>query len=253
MFMKLFRADRWRGLAAALLAFGLLVTPVLAMRVQPMSYDLTPTGRGATQDVRVENTNDTPMPVEIRVERRHIGPNGEETREPAEDDFIVFPPQGIVPPNGFQNFRVQYVGDPTISQTRLYVVTVAQLPVNTTGSESSGVQFLFNLGTSVAVTPTGATANVQVTSVEPAAEPGKLHITVINRGNRYARLHNGSWHFTTAGGATQTLEGDDLRAAVSQPLIEPGATRIIDLPVGQDFVREGASARFEFVPISSGR
>ncbi|WP_162997998.1 MULTISPECIES: molecular chaperone [Brevundimonas] len=249
----MFKPARWRALVGAVLAFGLVVTPASAMRVQPMSYDLTPSGRGATQDIRVENTNATPMPVEIRVERRHIGLNGEETREPAEDDFLVFPPQGIVPPNGFQNFRVQYIGDPALTQTALYVITVAQLPVNTTGAESSGVQFLFNLGTSVAVSPEGSTADVQVTSVEPAAEANKLRVTVTNRGNRYARLHNGSWTFTTAGGASETLIGEDLRAAVSQPLIEPGATRIIELPVSERFVREGASARFEYVPITSGR
>lgn len=251
--MRLFKSARWRALAGALLAFGLLVTPASAMRVQPMSYDLTPSGRGASQDIRVENTNATPMPVEIRVERRRIGPNGEETRELAEDDFLVFPPQGIVPPNGFQNFRVQYIGDPAISQTALYVITVAQLPVNTTGAESSGVQFLFNLGTSVAVSPEGSTADVQVTSVEPALEAGKLRVTVTNRGNRYARLHSGTWTFTAAGGTNETLTGEALRAAVSMPLIEPGATRMIDLPVSEGFLRDGASARFEYVPVTSGR
>lgn len=251
--MRLFKAAPLRALTAAVLAVGLVFSPASAMRVQPMSYDLTPSGRGATQDIRVENTESKPMPVEIRVERRRIGPNGEETREPAEDDFLIFPPQGIVPANGFQNFRVQYIGDPALPQTALYVVTVAQLPVDTTGSESSGVQFLFNLGTSVAVSPEGATANVQVTSVEAGSEPGRLRISVVNRGNRYARLHNGSWTFTAAGGASETLTGEELRSAVSQPLIEPGATRTLELPVSAAFVREGAAARFEYVPITSGR
>jgi fimbrial chaperone protein len=238
----------WRATAATL-ALVLAVTPAFAMRVQPMSYDLTPSGRGATQDVRVENTENRPMPVEIRVERRHIGQNGEETREPAEDDFLIFPPQGIVPSNGFQNFRVQYIGDPAITKTALYVVTVGQLPVNTTSAESSGVQFLFNLGTSVAVSPQGSSPDIQVSSVEVSDKPGLLRITVTNRGNRYARLHNGSWTFSAASGGSEVLSGDKLRAAVSQPLIEAGATRIIELPVSDDFVREGAKAKFDYVPI----
>lgn len=215
------------------------------MRVQPMTYELTPSGRGATQDVRVENTEATPLAVELHVERRHIGINGEDLREAADDDFVIFPPQGIVPPNGFQNFRVQYIGDPAITETALYVVTVAQLPVDTTATDTSGVKFLFNLGTSVAVSPPGATANVVTRSVEASATPGLLKVTVVNEGKRFARLHTGAWTFSSQG-RTETLEGEPLRAAVAQPLIEPGATRILELPVSEGFAREGATATFAY-------
>jgi len=210
-----------------------------------MTYELTPSGRGATQDVRVENTDATPLPVELHVERRHIGLNGEDLREPADDDFVIFPPQGIVPPNGFQNFRVQYIGDPAITETALYVVTVAQLPVDTSATDASGVKFLFNLGTSVAVSPPGTTANVVTKSVEPSATAGMLKVTVVNEGKRFARLHTGAWTFSSQG-RTETLEGEPLRGAVAQPLIEPGATRILELPVGEGFVREGATATFAY-------
>lgn len=214
-----------------------------AFRVQPMSYDLEVSGSDATENVRVENVGERPLPVEARVSRRHINPDGSETTEPAESDFLVFPPQGVVNAGGFQTFRVQYVGPP-VTESALYLVTIAQLPVETTNAEQSGVQFLFNVGTSAIVSPRNATARIIVASVEPSAQSGHLRVTVRNEGNRYARLRSGVWTITSVG-RTHTLEGPPLHAAIAQPLIEPGATRILDLPVPADFPRTGATVAFE--------
>lgn len=229
--------------------FGLGLTAAVALanvRVLPMSYDLATSGQGARQDLRVENTGSTPLPVELRVERREIQPDGTDRRTPADNDFLVFPPQGIVPANGFQTFRVQYVGDPAIGQTRLYLVTVAQVPVSGTGAQQpSGIQLVFNIGTLAAVSPASSTPEIVVDEVVPAAEANRLRITVRNNGTRYARLLNGTWTFTAANGTVETLEGEPLRAALQNSLIEAGGTRIISLPVSAAFVREGARASFQ--------
>lgn len=233
-----------KRLIMALAMMSLTVNPALAVRVQPMAYDLTPSGTGASKDLRVENTSDKPMPVELKVERRQILPDGSETRTPAEDDFLIFPPQGIVPPNGFQTFRVQYVGDPAIKKTVLYVVTVVQLPIDTSGEKSTGVQFLFNMGTLAAVSPDGAKPQLGVADVKPSETAGKLRIEVKNTGNGYARLRNGVWTLTGGDGKVETLEGEALSNALAQPLIEAETNRIIELPVSAGFVREGAKASF---------
>lgn len=237
----------WGKMSLRLVASVMLMGAVPAMagtRVEPMTYDLTPSGGTAQQDLRVENTGNRPTPVEIRVERRDIQPDGSDKRTPADDDFLVFPPQGIVPANGFQTFRVRYIGDPTLAKTALYTITVAQLPVEM-AEQDSGVQLLFNLGTLAAVSPAGSQAAIVVDSVEPAAEAGQMRITVRNEGTRYTRLKAGKWTFTAADGRIETLEGGALSDALPQPLIEPGTTRIIQLPVSEGFVREGARATFE--------
>jgi fimbrial chaperone protein len=215
------------------------------VRVQPMSYDLQVSGRGATQDLRVENTSATPVPVEIRVERREVLPDGTDRRTPADDDFIIFPPQGIVPANGFQTFRVQYVGDPRIAQTRLYLITVAQTPVSAADGQSTGIQLVFNIGTLAAVSPAGAAARLSVTEVRPATEPNKIAVTVRNDGSRYARLLNGTWTLTSGDGRSENLEGEKLRAALQNSLIEANGSRTVLLPVSEGFRREGARATFE--------
>ncbi len=233
-----------RGMMAAFLLMGSAAQA--GIRVEPMAYELTPSGSGARQDLRVENTSAQPTPVDIFVHRREILPDGSERRTPADDDFLIFPPQGIVPGNGFQAFRVQYIG-PAVTQTVIYTVTVAQQPVDTSGSGQSGVQIVFNLGTLAAVSPPGSTPRLVVESVAPAAEAGKLRVTVANEGNRYARLRTGRWTLTDANGATEILEGEPLQRAIPQPLIEPGTRRVIELPVGDAFVREGAAARYELL------
>lgn len=230
-----------------MLAFGLSVATnaMAGVRVQPMSYDLGTSGRSATQDLRVENTAATPVPVEVRVERREILQDGSDRKTPAEDDFLVFPPQGIVPANGFQTFRVQYIGDPALKETKLYQITIAQIPVSGTGGQTTGIQLVFNVGTLAAVSPANSTPNLVVTEVTPAPEAGKLQITVRNEGTRYARLLNGDWTLTAADGSAEKLSGEKLRAALQNSLIEPGKTRVITLPVSETFKREGAKASFQ--------
>ncbi len=238
-----------RGLTAAFALLFMAAAASAGIRVTPMSYDLTPSGPGSRQDLRVENTSAQPVPVDIFVERREILPDGTERRTPADDDFLIFPPQGIIPGNGFQTFRIQYIGAP-VSKTVLYTVTVAQQPVDTSGSGQTGVQVVFNLGTLAAVSPPGSEARLVIERVEPGSEPGKLRVTVLNEGNRYTRLRGGTWTLTGGNGTTETLAGEDLQRAVSQPLIEPGTRRVIELPVGLAFIREGATARYELPSVA---
>ena len=210
-----------------------------------MSYDLTPSGTGTQQNIRVENNGSTPAAVEVTVERRHILPDGSEKREPADDDFLVFPPQGIVPANGFQTFRVQYIGSPTLQKTALYTVTIAQLPVDTSGADTSQVQIVFHLGTLAAVWPADLKPVLQVTSVSPSTDPNKLTVRISNQGNRYARLRGGQWTLTDGAGKKDVLDADTVAKGIDQPLIEPGTERVVELPVPAGFVRAGAHADYE--------
>lgn len=236
------------ALAVAILSAAL---PAWATRVQPMVYELTPFGSSAEQDVRVENNSDRPLPVELRVERRFIAIDGSETRLPAEDDFLIFPPQGLVPPNGFQTFRVRYIGDATLRKTALYVVTIAQLPL-VSADPATGVQILVNLGTSVAVSPPKAKARVALTDVQPAAQAGMLNVTVANTGDKFARLYDGTWTFKS-GDRSVVMESDALRSAITQPLLEAESTRVISLPVPTSLAGELVTVEFDYVAPASTR
>ena len=231
------------------LGLSMVAAPALSTRVQPMMYDLTPFGSGSNQDLRVENNSDRELPVELRVERRFIAADGNETRKPAEDDFLIFPPQGNLAPNSFQTFRVRYVGEPNIDKTRLYVITVAQLPLQT-GSAPTGVQILVSLGTSVAVTPPQARPAIAVTGVtKDAKNPDLLNVTLANTGGAYARLYNGSLSISS-GADRVVLDGATFRAALSQPLIEAQSTRTISLPIPATLKGRDLTAEYTYAPPS---
>ena len=70
----------------------------------------------------------------------------------AGDEFLVFPPQAVVPAGATQSFRIQWVGEPNIQKSQSYMFSVNQLPVKRKAGES-GVQVVFNFGVIVSVAP----------------------------------------------------------------------------------------------------
>jgi P pilus assembly chaperone PapD len=127
-------------------------TAVYAMTVQPVVIDLTTSGRGMSQVITVENTFDKPLPVELRIEALDLTADGVKPTGRDTGDLAVFPPQALIQPGQRQNFRVQYVGDPGLAKSKHFFITVAQLPVQTTDTQSN-IQLLYNFQVLVSVSP----------------------------------------------------------------------------------------------------
>ncbi|MBI1187611.1 MAG: fimbria/pilus periplasmic chaperone [Alphaproteobacteria bacterium] len=234
-----------RGAAAAFAAAFAVLTlgaPAEAIRVEPMVHDLEPSGQGATMTVNVQNTDDAPLTYEVQVFRREIGVNGEDVQTPADSDFQVFPPQGVVRPGGAQALRVRYVGPSGIDQSRNYVVMVTQLPVALTGEEQVGLRFVFSFGVSVSVIPRGARPDLQTTSIAPGRDG--LEVRIRNAGAAVTRLAEWEWRFRAPNGAEHRLSGDALREQIAQPLILPGTDRIVSIRVPPEFTRGGVTLSF---------
>ncbi|MGD2134082.1 MAG: fimbria/pilus periplasmic chaperone [Maricaulaceae bacterium] len=212
-----------------------------AFRVAPMVYDLEPIGSGAATTIRIENTGATPLAVELSAARRTIAPDGTESREPAEADFLLFPPQAVVPPGESQSVRVQYVGQPDIRESRNYVVVVRQLPIDLRGDESAGVQFVFAFATSVTVIPDGARPRLAVASISNEEGPD-VSVRLLNQGTAMTRLGEWIWRFENEDGETYSLEGDELRAQIPSPMILPGTERVISVTLPADFAGPGVRA-----------
>lgn len=222
------------------------LTPAKAFRVLPMVYDLSASGEGARTTIRIENTGANPLPVEIFAQKRMIQEDGSETREPADDDFLIFPPQAVIPPNSAQALRIQYIGKPDIENSVGYVITVAQLPIDFEEEEGAGVRFAFEFGTSVNVIPKGAKASVKVIGAS-VNQGGKAEALVENKGKAYTRLTYGRWVFKNEDGVRYTLEGDPLREMLAQPLIQPQTKRRIAFDLPEDFSLNGLSIHYESI------
>ncbi|AQR72840.1 fimbria/pilus periplasmic chaperone [Sphingomonas sp. LM7] len=230
-----------RSFVAALIASATVLgisTAVYAMTVQPVVIDLTTSGRGMSQVVTVENSFDKPLPVELRIETLDLTADGVKPTGRDSGELAVFPPQALIQPGQRQNFRVQYVGDPALARSKHFFITVAQLPVQTTDTQSN-IQLLYNFQVLVSVSPDGAKPALTIASAEIGkdAEGGLAPvITVSNASAAHGYLSRGRVRivqFATDGREVfrQQITGPDLQQAIGYGLIGGGQTRRMTLPM----------------------
>jgi fimbrial chaperone protein len=205
--------------------------PACAMGVAPIVLDMS-TMSNKTSQLTVTNDNAVSMPVEIIVSRVELNEKGEMTTSPAGDEFLIFPPQAMVPAGGTQVFRIQWVGDPQIKSSQSYTFSVNQVPVKMPEGKS-GVQVVFNFACIVNVSPASGTSAINLVSAGIGKdEKGRLRPEVIvkNPGNVHAKLTDAT--VTLSGGSwSQTLTPEQLHQKMGVGLVQPGKTRRFLLPV----------------------
>lgn len=252
------------SLAATAAAFSLmLISTADAMRIAPMVAEMSTSGAGATARIEVGNVGSRAMPFETAITRVEMDSEGRITETPGDDDFLVFPPQGLVAVNGQQVVRVQWVGPP-LDQTRAYYLAVKQLPVEVDPTaipdtqSSVAVNVLYTMKTLLLVSPKGVTPDVKVTSVTPTdvtpaepqidpslavtdlpapvAVPG-VKVEVTNQGGRHAMMSGATWVIegVTVSGEpfSRRLSGSEVSQMVGVGYVAAGGgRRVFDLPLG---------------------
>lgn len=214
--------NSWLG-CSAVAALGALSAPAQAYQVSPMISDLAPSGSAASTVLRIQNDSDKPITIEMVAEKRSFDEQGSEQRTPADDDFVLFPPQAVIPAGATQAIRVQYVGSPSLTHSETYTVTVKQVPVQLPNEGQTGVQFLFNFSTLANVIPAGAKADVRVAGVEPVGSGYRVRLT--NRGTSYANIAAAS---VAIGGAE--VPNEIWRKALRSSWLLPLSERVVVLP-----------------------
>lgn len=223
----------------ALWALMMTASPSSAHEVEPLIIDLAPSGRGASATMRVTNRDPVPVAVEIYAERRLIDEFGNETRERADDDFILVPAQLRVEPGQTATFRIRYIGEP-VDRSVGYAVTVAQLKLE--NIEQTGVQILVNFAASVHVVPNNAKSKLSASAAEiVTGADGKpvVNFVIANQGNRHQGLAAGKITLTNASGTEFVLEGEVLREALKHTLIPAMATRRVSTPLPEGWPLDG--------------
>ena len=261
---RFLRLNRLGALIGGLAAGLLVMSAAWAMRVSPMVSELTTTGAGSAARIEVGNVGGAALPFETMITRMEIDANGDIVETPADEDFLVFPPQGLVPVGGRQVVRVQWIGEPTIESSHAYYLWVKQLPVATdpTVPESGGalsVQVLYTMKALIVVAPPGAQPKIEIVSATPAmvtpptpdvdpslsgseapaapvAEPG-VEIVVTNSGKRYALMSGATWIVEGTDKAGQAFRreysSDDISQTIGVGYLAPlGGKRTFKLPTG---------------------
>ena len=202
---------QWRAMLAILAAVFVLVPSVLAMRVTPMVFEIESRGSNSSARLEVQNVNTGNMPFQVRILHIAFNKDGSITETPADDKFLVFPPQGALPPGARQVIRLQWVGEAEIATSEAYYVAVEQLPVTLEPGAKDGleaqVQVIYNMRALLVVAPPGSKPDVSPASVrqltyQPPALPGStelppmqdgVEVTLRNEGRRHAMMSNFGW------------------------------------------------------------
>ena len=227
---------RWLGRALAVIAALALTGAAQAYEVTPMRVFLQPDRGQNSATITINNIREEPLPVEILVLRRTVKPDGEQVFEPADEEFITFPPQVQIPAGQSQAIRIQFVGA-LEDVAEAYVVQVTEVPVNKL--EGTGIQFTYNFGVAVYVQPPRAKAKLAVSDV--TAADGALRFKVANSGNDYGFLTGQVLEYKVGTTRVQ-LTPDEVASLVSNPIVPPGATREFALPLDASLVAGPAAA-----------
>ena len=228
---------------AALLLASLGPRDTLALQVSPLVIDMGTVGPDSRKVITVVNSSNNEVPMELKVNLLDLGPDGELIRtEGGEDDFLIFPPQTIIPAGATQTFRIQWIGDPDIPKSRSYNISVNQIPVEIGEAReretSIQLQIVYSFLSIVTVRPPGGTSSFQVRNVERArAADGNpaVALTIENTGNLHNYLANAHLILTGADGWQKKMSPAEVSASGSG-LVLPGNTRrfvvsVPDLPM----------------------
>ena len=246
---------RWITAGLIALALTLGSAAAWAMRVSPMVAEMSTTGATSSARIEVGNVGSAALPFETTITRLDTDAEGNFVEVPDEENFLVFPPQGVVGVNGRQVVRVQWVGQPDIETSKAYYLSVKQLPVPTDGKppEAGGsvnVTVLYTMKALLIVAPPGSEPKVEVVSAKPAMlEPGSrgepvtpdakpepgIEAVIANTGTRYALMSGATWivEGTAVDGQAfrRSYNSSDLDAALGVGYVPPaGGRRTFKIP-----------------------
>jgi len=250
-------ARAWRALAALVVIAVVATATAYAMRVSPMVLEMETRGTNAVARLEVQNLNQGNLAFETRITRMEFDENGNVVETPADEEFLVFPPQGILPPGGRQVVRLQWVGEAELPAAQAYYVSVNQLPVSlepgapdTVGAQ---VQIVYHMKALVVVAPPGATPNVEPASVRPiqfqpqteggdAAPPPTVpgvEVVLRNTGRRHAMMAGLGWRFEGTGVNGQRIRievaPEELNRAIGTGYVPALGERTFRLPLVDGF------------------
>lgn len=234
------------------------ISPALAFKLDPISRVFEPAGAGATQSYEVINDSAEQIAVELSIAERKISLEGQETTESADDDFLVYPSQIVLPPQGVQSVRVTWLGNPNPEKELAYRIIAEQLPINLNNPEESqaettsgAVKVMFRYMGSVYIRPKNAESKVVLNGIthEKGTDGNdRLVITFDNQGTRRAVLSELNLNLTSQG-SQLTLKPEQLEG-VNNGVILAGNQRRFSMPWPQQLPIGEVTGTFTFKDVN---
>lgn len=206
--------------------------PASAMTVTPVHIEMTSTGNRNRAQVTVVNNSNAPLPIEAVLMSAILDENGLPTTSKAGEDFLIMPPQALIPPGATQNFRIQWLGNPLIEASRSYLLYFSQVPVKQPRSKIA-VQLVMSIGVLINVAPARGSPVLEVVSSSFAkGVSGRRQptITVLNRSNVHAQLRQTTIRLTD-GKWSIAMQPGMVEQRIGIGLVQPGRRRKFVLPI----------------------
>jgi len=210
-----------------------------AMAITPIVLDLEELGGRSSGSIAVTNPNAAPLPVELKIRRIEIDERGDIiSKTDAIEDFLVLPPQAIIPPGGTQNFRIQYIGPDGLDKSRIYQFLVDQVPVAPKDDGNAQIQIVYSITGLITLAPLEAVSDISVVGGAIETDGKGKHFAAVrlrNAGNRHAYLSRGNLTVRQVDAAGVTIWRESLSSArlekeVGFGVLAPQQERVFRLP-----------------------
>ncbi|NJO34089.1 MAG: fimbria/pilus periplasmic chaperone [Rhodospirillales bacterium] len=239
----------WLLVLATCAVIGGVSAPAYAMGVTPIHIEMTSTGAGGRAQVTVSNDGTSPLPVEASIQSLALEENGEQKLSTAGDEFLLFPPQALIPAGRSQVFRLQWVGEPLLQSSQSYLLSLSQIPVQLPKG-SSAVQIVMSFGVFVNVAPPQGQAQLRIagTGIATDRQGKRRPIITVENPSRVHGLLPQSTIYLSAGSWSRTVTEAELRDKIGIGLVQPGKRRKFILPVDLPANVSSLQASIEYKP-----
>ncbi|HEY8568324.1 fimbrial biogenesis chaperone [Microbulbifer sp.] len=204
-------------LCILLLIFTLSAQYTFGFTLTPMRSVLTLPADMGGETLRLHNPRKSDLPVIFEIVERKVNEDGSEETLPADDNFVIFPPQAVVSAGKTQAVRVQWVGG-ALSQSRSFILFARELPLSLSGQEKTGVKTVLRVGATIHVTGRGFISKPELVSYRPGRDG--VVVSVANRGTEYLYINDLGLKFEN-----QEIGGSALANAAGRTLLPPGVIR----------------------------
>ncbi len=213
---------------------------LFAMKVQPMHLEMQSIGNTSSSTINVENDASNSLPVELSIEKLILDVDGRPTYLPADEDWLIFPPQALIPPNGQQNFRLQWLGSPELQESQSFHLAIKQVPVEMP-KDQSGIQLVYNIRALVNIAPPNAKADLEVVKVGKLNDPDSANKQTVsllleNRSRKYAMFSDYNLSLSMFDQAGKELWSEkysnyDVYQALGVGMVQPNSRREFKISV----------------------
>ncbi|CAM2901668.1 fimbria/pilus periplasmic chaperone [Vibrio mytili] len=194
-----------------------------AYEVSPIYLELDDIGKKAQGLYVITNVEESPIMLEVNTYRADYS-SGEEVLTPADDEFLILPPQAKIDGLKSQTFRVRHIPKNKTSKTHTYRIIFTQVELENSGKkddQDSSISMLLEFATLAFVSP-------QASKPVAKASLTQNGLIVSNEGNRVLNMTTLEFEFS-GGKEDKSISWETLSKQTSAYLM-PGSRVSYALP-----------------------